>query len=371
VSKRFVTVILGTGIGAALAGCATGNGEAPLVFGSTNVLGVSIGGSVADTGGEFVVGYKGLDLAVIPVSAVQSGTEKFIGATAGSGHADSYSVIGQFSAEAGRSADGANAGLGKFFATGIAARNIASGFARKMGAYGRTSVSGCGPGAPVSADEVKQALGKLEQKIDQHAAGNAPASAASAAERQSPEILPGPSAKAVEARPGARLIFAQYNYKAVAIDGSAFDSSIKLTLGVRDRNIAFIPMIGRDASGNLVWLESRNPAGGDVLSVLGQFKSDDSIQPQASDRSELVKTADGAQDPAPKARGISSGLEKFFSTGGAAVTLSEGFRVKLCEEYAASSARQTAPQPAPGEGNRQTEAPSPQPAKLVAPEALR
>lgn len=334
-----------------LAGCATGNGEVPLMFGSTNVIGVSIGGNVADTGGEFVVGYKGLDVAVIPVSAVQSGTEKFLGATGGK-HVDSYSVIGQFSADAGKSGDGANAGLGKFFATGMAARTIASGFAKKMGAYGRTSVAECKSG-PAAAPPA--AAGGTET--------------ASATDRRSIDISPASAVPAGAVRPGARLIFAQYDYKALAIDGSALESGVKLTLGYRNRNIALIPMIGRDANGDLVWLESHNPGGSDVLSVLGQFKSDDSIRPEASGGQVAVKTTDdGMGGSAPKLRGISSGLEKFFSTGGAAATLASGFSTKLCEEYAVSFGQQAPAQQAPGGSNQQkTAAPSAQPAGLVEP----
>jgi hypothetical protein len=335
VSKRLVSVILGTGIGAALAGCATGNGEVPLIFGSSNVYGVSIGGSVADTGGEFVVGYKGLDLALVPVSAVQGGTETFVGANAGSGHLDSYSVIGQFSAQAGRRADGANAGLGKFFATGWAAQNIANGFARKMGAYGRTGVQECGTAKPAATAGAVQAA--------------APGAAAPDGPGPWPALMISAPIAGKAPTAGARLIFAQYGYKALAIDGSALDTGVKLTLGVRDRNIAFIPTIGRDAAGNLVWLEAGSPSGRDVLSVLGQFESDDRVQSQAGEGN---------------GKGISSGLEKFFSTGGAARILSEGFKVKLCEEYVARATAQ------PG-GGQQAEAPAPQPAKLLSPEALR
>jgi hypothetical protein len=323
---------------AVLAGCASGNGEAPLVFGTTNVYGVSIGGNVAETGAEFLVGYKGFDLAIIPVSVGAPGGEHFIGAKSPEGHRDSYSVIGQFSAEAGSRAGGANAGLGKFFATGVAAQNIAFGFAKKMGAGGRTSVEECGKAVP--QNEVKQALAKLEQKLDQHIAGAAPTAKDAAVKKaplQQPEVkkAAAPAAQAGADRPGARLIFAQYEYLALAIDGSALESGIKLTLGLRDRNVAVIPLVGRDANGNLVPLDSKNPdSGDDALSVLGQFKSNNKIGAEAPPADGATKTAlgDGSQ-AAPTGREISSGLEKFFSTGAAADTLAGGFKVKLCEEY--------------------------------------
>lgn len=286
----------------ALAGCATGS-EAPLLFGSNKVFGVSIGGSATDTGGEFVVGYKGQDVAVVPVSTVASGDETFVGAIAPNGYQDSYSVLGQFHADTKKPKKGANAGLGKFFATGNAAQNLATGFKDKMGAK-RTTVTECkAPVAPVAPPP---------------AAGAAPAAppplpVARAAEKAKP-------AADARQRDGARMIFAQYDFKALAVDGSALETGLKFTLGYRSRNLAVIPVVGRDAQGNIVNLSGKAPPGfSDVLSVLGQFESDDSVIAEGGD----------------KGTTISSGLETFFSTGAAARILSEGFQVKLCEEYSA------------------------------------
>jgi hypothetical protein len=224
-----------------------------------------------------------------------------------------------------------------------------------MGGYGRSSVADCKGAAPPAAAVVAVSAGATETQDD--------------------SIAPAATARAPDERSGARLIFAQYDYKALAIDGSALDTGVKLTLGTRNRNIAFVPMIGRDANGRLVRLESRDSAGGrDVLSVLGQFESDDSIKAEASGAADgAMKTAGGGGDgSAPRARGISSGLEKFFSTGAAARILSEGFKAKLCEEYAVSSAARQAPlQTSPSGGNQKTAAPTVQPATLTAPEATR
>jgi hypothetical protein len=335
-----------------VAGCATGNGEAPLIFGTTNVYGVSIGGNVSETAGEFLVGYKGFDLAVIPVSAVESGSEQFIGAsTPGGGQRDSYSVIGQFNADAGRKGKGASAGLGKFFATGAAAHNIARGFARKMG-VGRTSVAQCASATPPAAVPAGGAGAGESKRV------------AEAAKAESPASSSAPSGT----RTGARLIFAQYDYMALAVDGSALDAGAKFTFGARDRNVAVIPLFGRDAGGRLVPLESHNPGSGeDVLSVLGQFQANAKAQFEASrDPNGTTKTAaSDASAPAPQQE-ISSGLEKFFSTGAAATILSEGFKVKLCEEYVAS---EQPPAPlAPAQGNQQeTKAVAPHTAKVVTP----
>jgi hypothetical protein len=332
---------------AILAGCATGNGEAPLIFGTTNVYGVSIGGNVADTGGEFLVGYKGFDLAVIPVSAVDGGSEQFIGATAPGGkQRDSYSVIGQFSAAARKKGDGASAGLGKFFATGVAAHNIAHGFARKMGGEGRSSVAECKPVVTKAAVEPVAAAAPAARATESAAkAESAPSSAAQAG-----------------GRTGARLIFAQYEYVAIGVDGSALEAGAKFTFGGRDRNIAVIPLFGREADGRLVPLESHNPRSGeDVLSVLGQFQASAKAEPERAPDG-TVKVADGGA-AAPQ-REISSGLEKFFSTGAAATILSDGFKVKLCEEYVATPQPQAPLAPADGK-QQETKAVAPHTAKVV------
>ncbi len=286
-------------------GCATGNGELPLLFGSSNVVGLSMGGNVSETGGEFVFGYKGQNIAVVPVSAVNGGSEEFIVSSLPDGtFRDSFSVMGQFTADGKKLKKGANAGLGKFFATGFAAQNVALGFSKKMGAY-RTQVAQCqlpssDPPAPQDLKITKQTSGSNLKvaKTRQAANGNGASGVSKPADR-SP----------------ARLIFAQQDLRALAVDGSALENGLKLTLGYRDRNLALIPVIGRDANGKYVSLLGTNPdSGNDVLSVLGQFNARDDVGGES---------------------GISSGLSTFFTTGAAASYLSDGFKVQLCEEYAA------------------------------------
>jgi hypothetical protein len=305
--KKFQTAALCTAI--VCAGCAN-RSDPPLIFGAGHTYGVSVGAGSSDTGGEFVVGYKGTDIALIPVSAIQpNGNEELVGAAAAGGHGDSYSVLGQFGGSAAKSKTGANAGLGKFFATGAAARNIAEGYANKMG-YNRTSTAGCKQGTPAPAP------GNLEVKVNDLA--NSMKSHVAAQQRleqrvgqlQSPNIAK--PAAAAPARDGARLVFAQYDYFALALDGSAADQSVKMTLGFKDKNLAIIPVLGRDSAGNITRLGSSNPGGGDdAYSVLGQFESNNSTD----------------------SGNTNSTLNSFFSTGAASQILSTGFMVKLCDEY--------------------------------------
>lgn len=289
------------------------------MFGASNVYGVSIGANVAETGAEFVVGYKGGDIALIPVSAIQKGGgEEAVGAAKSDTHKDSYSVIGQFDGNAGRSPGGAKAGLGKFFATGTAAQNIAHGFAKQMG-VDRTAVAGCRPAdkpAATSAEYDKLAKGLAGLEDRQKALENTVIRAAPVRPAHGDVATSGWLA----GRSGANLIFAQYDYLALAIDGSVVDQGIKLTLGLRDKNVALVPILGRDAEGNLVHLESLNSGSGqDAFSVLGRFVS----------RNEILRNA------ANDGRTVTSGLSSFFSTGAAAEILSGGFKTKLCEEYVA------------------------------------
>jgi hypothetical protein len=305
--RKFQTAALCTAI--VCAGCAN-RSDPPLIFGAGHTYGVSVGAASTDTGGELVIGYKGTDLAVIPVSAIQpNGNVVVVGAAASGGHGDSYSVLGQFGGTAAKSKTGANAGLGKFFATGAAARNIAEGYANKMG-YNRTTTAGCAQGTPAPPP------GKLEAQVNDLANSF---KAHSAAQQQLEQRIsqlqsagvtkqgaPAPS------RDGARLVFAQYDYFALAVDGSAADQSVKMTLGFKDKNLAIIPVLGRDAAGNITRLGSSNPGGGDdAYSVLGQFESNNSTD----------------------SGNTNSTLNSFFSTGAASQILSTGFKVKLCDEY--------------------------------------
>lgn len=306
------------------AGCST-TGDTPLIFGATHTVGVTIGGSAAETGGEFVLGYKGQQLAIVPISSVQQSSERFIGAVQ-AGHQDSYSVFGQFSTEA-RQGQNVSADLGKFFATGYAAKNLAEGFSRKLGGRGRSRLAECG-GTPKPADSAGDKRTEAERDADHKRRMEVERG------RQSHEVelvkgryahelkmagLPSRAGgSAGQSGAGAaRMIFGQYDYLALAFDGSAVESGLRLTLGYKTRNAAIIPVVGRDAAGNLVHLLGEQPSGHDVLSVLGRFKNDNLAGVQES---KLTRQ---------------TGLESFFTTGAAAQVLSEGFEASLCEGYVA------------------------------------
>lgn len=101
------------------AGCASD--QIPLVFGQAQTVGMTMAGSAPEQGGEFTFGYRDKNIAVIP-------TESLSEAPGGDGtHKDALSVLGQFEVEGG-ARDGGSIALGKFFATGLAAKTLADGF---------------------------------------------------------------------------------------------------------------------------------------------------------------------------------------------------------------------------------------------------
>lgn len=113
-------------------------------------MGVAISGNATEGGTELTVGYKDRDIAIVPVTVQQSdGSRTQLEATVAKGFQadqtvsgedkDAFSVLGQFDLKAGASP--ANTGLGKFFATGVAAGRLADGFACSMGGGDRCSNS--------------------------------------------------------------------------------------------------------------------------------------------------------------------------------------------------------------------------------------
>jgi hypothetical protein len=145
--KDFVLVLAAVSGSLILGGCADQQ-YMPLVFGQSDTLGISISGSTTEQGAELTLGYKGRNIAIIPVIVKQAdGTLINVFATrkgAENGDfADVLSVFGQFEAAAsGGTATGTQpavqASLGKFFATGLAALNISDGFAKKLAKEGVT-----------------------------------------------------------------------------------------------------------------------------------------------------------------------------------------------------------------------------------------
>jgi hypothetical protein len=105
------------------------------MFGQTQTLGITINGSTTQQGAELTLGYRDFDIAVVPVSVTQStGDVTQIKSTANPDKSQSFedalSVLGQFEANA-RAAN-PEVGLGKFFATGTAAKVLADGFKAKL-----------------------------------------------------------------------------------------------------------------------------------------------------------------------------------------------------------------------------------------------
>jgi hypothetical protein len=116
-----------------LAACGNVEG-ANLVFGQQQTVGLTIAGSTTDQGAELTLGYKDRNIAVVPVAVKQpdgafTAVESRVGPNPDT---DSMSVLGQFELEA-EAGTGASVGLGKFFATGLAAQKLADGFAAKLG----------------------------------------------------------------------------------------------------------------------------------------------------------------------------------------------------------------------------------------------
>lgn len=99
--------------------------QRPLVFLRSDVFGFDIGGSLAEQGLQFTLGYTTRNLAFIPVTARGAkGQVRRITSDNGSNdqNSDALSVLGQF--RAGTETARLGYDLERFFATGLAARNL-------------------------------------------------------------------------------------------------------------------------------------------------------------------------------------------------------------------------------------------------------
>jgi hypothetical protein len=301
-----------------LGGCAYQN-NMPIVFGQSITAGVAIAAGLPEQGAELTVGLTDRSFAIIPVSTTDAkGDPHMLGSRRPNDDKDwdAFSVFGHFSSHAGSAAktDGVEvkATLGKFFATGLAARNLADGFADGMG---RTKVT---PKA-AALSEAK----KAELAAQSHASAAAK-SARDAAAAASATVPQNRSATASAESRTVYLLFGQYDAYGLSLSGSGSDLGGGLTLGYRSRNIAIVPTAELFSNGN--YKEMLNSSGKDgheidSLSVLGQFESD-----------------------ASGGLALDSGLKIFFSTGSAARALGEGFGAKL---GAASAAQQQKAQDKP------------------------
>lgn len=112
-----------------ICGCTTTH-NLPLIFGQSHTVGITISGSTTDQGGEFTLGYKDKDIAVVPVTIKQeNGSSTLVKSTVGNSQ-DAMSVLGQFQVTSSTIRN--NVGLGKFFATGLAAQKLADGFKKML-----------------------------------------------------------------------------------------------------------------------------------------------------------------------------------------------------------------------------------------------
>jgi hypothetical protein len=307
------------------AGCATT--DVPLIFVQSNTVGIDVGTSAASQGGDFVLGYKGSDFAIVPVTVVQSdGSTNQIdaGFEPPLKHSDALSVFGQFSVNSNNNAKAPKSGLGKFFATGQAAKRLSDGYAAKLGKEKEM------PGTP-GFDCFGQALprggrtaARREPWIVASATDSAPmpttpsgASAAATTAAPASTSASGNSQDKPKTNKSKSLVFAEHMNFGLVLTGSATEGGGGLTLGYKDQDVAVIPAITRQQDGNGVPLRGITDNSFDALSVLGQFGS----------------SVEG------KSGQVEVDLGKFFVTGLAAKTLSDGFAAKLCQEYKAPPAQ--------------------------------
>jgi hypothetical protein len=125
----------------------------PLLFAQSQTFGVSIGGTAQEQGVDMTLGFRDRNFAIVPVSTPQAGgtyTQLAAKVTAddNASGSDAFSVLGQF--DANTDAKTARVGLGKFFATGIAARRLADGFSRRLANEGGNA-GGSGNGGNANA----------------------------------------------------------------------------------------------------------------------------------------------------------------------------------------------------------------------------
>jgi len=312
-----------------LCGCAS-NSTPPLFFGEQITIGMEIGVGPSSGGVDFALGYRDIDVAIVPVYAVSNGKTHEIAAwnrEGGANGRDALSVFGQFKGGGGKpvGTDGANAkatpriALGRFFATGLAATSLASGYLD-----GWTEQSS--PKVVLDAENTKESKPTVivhQVCIAQEARPNCPPA----------QVVQAQGADQAYAPP---LVFAQTNTLGIGIVSSIADQGPQFTLGYTGRDIAFIPVVARKPNGDMVRLGGRNQVGtdgnivkdpndsveADALSVFGQFKVD-------------TETAS-----------VQFGLSRFFTTGMAARNLAEAFKAAIARELKADL-------PATGSGAKQ------------------
>jgi hypothetical protein len=112
--------------GFALAGCQQNRDD--LLFLDSNLLGVQATAGGAE-GATAKLGYSSTSVAKVPIVARDDdGRATALLADQGPGFTGTYSVLAQFDSQS----TGQDVGLGRFFATGFAARVLAEGWADKL-----------------------------------------------------------------------------------------------------------------------------------------------------------------------------------------------------------------------------------------------
>lgn len=292
-----------------LCGCSTAPAP-PLFFGELVTVGINIGTGAGTQGVDFTLGYKDQDLAVVPVGAVSRGKGQAVTARTMDGPGgewDALSVFGQFEGLGAQPATGGathrKVALGRFFATGLAATNLAEAYhdgwvGRPAGDAGTTPVTPT-RGVSGAARAPDKRAGKTGEEAQ--VAGPQPGTGS--------EVYVPP------------LVFAQTNTLGIGISTSVAEQGVQFSLGYTGRDIAFVPVMIRSADGSSERLGGRHRGGGqvpeyedDALSVFGQFK---------------VDTATEA---------VQFGLRRFFTTGMAARRLTEGFKAVIARELQAEQA---------------------------------
>lgn len=314
-----------------VSGCATNTGR--LIFAQSNTAGIDIGTSASTQGADFVLGYKGMNLAIVPVTVSQSdGSTEQIGASATKGHSDALSTFGQFSINSNTDAKSPQIGLGKFFATGQAAKRLADGYAAKFGkgkAMPDTPDNDCfGNETPLviakavalkKAEALKKAAeksngGQNDANNSENKVGSTDSDESAPTSNNASDELEVSSKTAQKPKIETQsLIFAEHVNFGLVLSGSVTEGGGGLSLGYKDKDVAVVPVVSRQQGGDATTLLGETAGHFDALSVLGQFGAD-------------VKN-DSAK--------IDVGLGKFFATGMAAKTLADGFANKLCREYTA------------------------------------
>jgi hypothetical protein len=308
-------------------GCATT--DVPLIFVQSHTVGIDVGTSASSQGADFVLGLKSSDFAIVPATVVQTdgGTNQIDAGIDRDGkkYSDALSVFGQFSVNSNNNAKSPKSELGKFFATGQAAKRLSDGYAAKLGK--EKEMPGT-PGFDCFGDPLPANVGKTAAKTeawivasatDSAPAPTAPSGASAAATTTAPvpTKASGNSQDKPKANKAKSLVFAEHLNFGLVLTGSATEGTGGLSLGYKDQDVAVIPAITRQQDGNGIPLRGLTDDSFDALSVLGQFGSN-------------VKSESGQVDV---------DLGKFFVTGLAAKTLSDGFAAKLCREYKAPPAQ--------------------------------